>query len=439
VLVELMASGFLSIWLGKADVQVLKTVNWVGWLNASLLQTISQPKSAPDPAAIAIVRQNLGDLAQLNMLPTQQGVWIQAGNEVVAENQGSIPLSAASLTKIATTLVSLETWGADHQFQTLVGATGPIENGVLQGDLVIQGGGDPFFVWEEAIALGNALNQKGIRRVTGNLIIAGDFAMNFQTDPLAAGRLLQQGINASLWNAEAATQYQTLPPGTPKPQVIIAGSVQSASVADAQNRVKTSLIHHQSLPLSEILKALNTYSNNVMAEMLATQLGGAQIVAQKAAEIINLPPTEIQLINGSGLGMENRISPRAICAMLVNIQRYLSDRQMNVADVFPVVGLDQGTSRHRQIPRGAAVKTGTLNEVSSLAGVIPTRDRGLVWFSIINVGNAELSALHNQQDLLLQRLQQHWGVPTAIPVELTPADRATQAGSLLGAPSRNGG
>jgi len=40
---------------------------------------------------------------------------------------------------------------------------------VLQGDLIITGSGDPFLVWEEVIALGNSLNQLGIKRVTGNL------------------------------------------------------------------------------------------------------------------------------------------------------------------------------------------------------------------------------------------------------------------------------
>lgn len=435
MLVELLTAGFLSIWLDKADVQILKTADWSGWLDVSMLRRLGQPKLAPDAAAEAVVQQHLDNLAALNMRTSEQGVWIQAGNEILAEHLGSTPLSAASLTKIATTLVALETWGPDHQFETLVGATGAVEEGVLQGDLVIQGGGDPLFVWEEAIALGNALNQKGIKRVTGNLVIVGNFAMNFQTDPVSAGLLLQQGINATLWNTEANTQYQTLPPGTPRPQVAIGGTVQVMSLTEAKTLATTPVIRHQSLPLSHILKALNTYSNNTMADMLANQVGGAQQVAQKAAEITQLPPTEIHLVNGSGLGMENRISPRAVCAMLTHIQTYLDDRQMNVTDLFPVMGRDQGTSRRRQLPNGSAIKTGTLDAVSSLAGVIPTRDRGLVWFSIINIGTADLQALHNQQDLLLQTLQQKWGAPSSLPPDLTPR---TAEGDRLGNPERNG-
>ncbi|MBD2466000.1 D-alanyl-D-alanine carboxypeptidase [Oscillatoria sp. FACHB-1407] len=434
---ELLASGFLSLWLDGGEVKLLKATDWSQWLNADWIASIGQPKSAPDPTAIAAVQQHLNRLINLQMPTAQQGVWIQVSNQILAENQGNIPLSAASLTKIATTLVALETWGVDHEFETLVGATGIVEGGVIQGDLVIQGGGDPFFVWEEAIALGNALNQMGINRVAGNLIIAGDFAMNFQTDPVVAGELLRQGLNADLWNAEANAQYQTLPSGTARPRVVVEGLVQVMELEEAKRRANVSLIRHRSLPLVEILKAQNVYSNNVMSDLLAEQLGGAEIVARKAAERARVPAEEVQLINGSGLGMENRISPKAVCAMLVAIQQDLEPHQLNVADLFPVIGRERGTLGGRRIPTGAAVKTGTLDAVSALAGAFPTRDRGLVWFAIINVGTADLQALHDEQDLLLQTLQQQWGAPTPLPTEITPSDRASQPGNQLGAPSRN--
>ena len=86
-------------------------------------------------------------------LEENQGVWIQSGPMLMANHQGTTPLPAASLTKIATSLVALKTWGPDYQFDTLVSVTGPVVNGVLQGDLVITGGGDPMFVWQEGIAL----------------------------------------------------------------------------------------------------------------------------------------------------------------------------------------------------------------------------------------------------------------------------------------------
>ena len=54
-------------------------------------------------------------------------------------------------------------------------------------------------------------------------------------------------------------------------------------------------------------------------------------------------------------------------------------------DFFPVAGRDRtGTMVDRNIPYGITVKTGTLWEVSALAGMIPTAERGPIWFAIIN-------------------------------------------------------
>ncbi|NJR60842.1 MAG: D-alanyl-D-alanine carboxypeptidase [Cyanobacteria bacterium CRU_2_1] len=357
------------------------------------------------------------------------------GDQVLAEHLGTTPLSAASLTKIPTTLVALSQWGPEHQFETIVSTNGRVQSGVLQGNLVIQGGSDPLFVWEEAIALSNALNQLGIQRVTGDLIITGDFAMNFETNPITAGNLLKQGLDTNLWTAEIEAQYQQMAPNTPRPQVAIEGTVRVATASDADRSV-TPLIRHQSLPMVNILKGMNIYSNNIIADMLAKTLGGANSVAQQAAELAYVPPEEIQLVNGSGLGEANRISPRAATAMLITIQQYLQPRQLNVSDIFPVIGRDGGTLQGRQIPQGSVLKTGTLDEVSSLAGVVPTHDRGLIWFTVINLGSGDLSLLHAQQDLLLERFQKAWNPPSPFPPSIQP-NRAWQDSYQLGASDRN--
>ena len=113
---------------------------------------------------------------------------------------------------------------------------GTIKNGVLKGDLIVQGSEDPLFVWEEAIALGNILNQKGIKRVTGSLIIVDKFYMNFELNPLKSGELLKQALNNQIWPPEAAAQYQTLPPNTPKPQIVIDGAVKVLPATISWNR-----------------------------------------------------------------------------------------------------------------------------------------------------------------------------------------------------------
>ncbi|WP_338022506.1 D-alanyl-D-alanine carboxypeptidase [Argonema antarcticum] len=196
-------------------------------------------------------------------------------------------------------------------------------------------------------------------------------------------------------------------------------------------------MRHRSLTLAQILKYMNIYSNNEMAEMLATSLGGSQVVRSLAAEASEVPVSEIHLINGSGLGVDNRISPRAACAMLQAIQHKLQPLGLTIGDIFPVSGRDRlGTLVRRHIPAAAVVKTGTLRNVSALAGVLPTRDRGLVWFAIINRGN-DVSSLRVGQDRFLQMLLQQWGAASIPPKVVLPSPASYGDASRLGAPVRN--
>lgn len=213
-MLQLFGSGLLSLWLDMAGVKTPK----FNAIEALALQSSPSLVLAPDPTPVgaAVVQQYIDELKASGRVEASQGVWIQSGPLLLANHQGTVPLPAASLTKIATSLAALKTWGPQYQFQTLVSATGPVKNGVLQGDLVIQAGGDPFFVWEEAIALGNSLQAMGINRVTGNLIVSYNFVMNYRFNPLESGQLLKQGLNAATWSQTVTNQYLSLPQGTPR-------------------------------------------------------------------------------------------------------------------------------------------------------------------------------------------------------------------------------
>ncbi len=427
-MLQLFGSGLVSLWLDRAGVKVAN----VDPIEVLALQS-SPIVLAPDRSTVAAntVHQYVQGLQTLGAA-SEQGVWLQSGPVLLANHQGTTPLPAASLTKVATSLAALNTWGANYQFVTTLSTTGTIANGVLQGDLIVQGNGDPLFVWEEAIALGNTLQSMGINRIQGNLIITGTFAMNYNFNPVASGELLKQALNSATWSNTVENQYLTLPAGTPRPQVAISGTVKLATLINPKQIL---LVRHYSLPLSQILKEMNVYSNNEMAEMLAYLLGGATAVQQKAAQAAKVPLAEIQLVNGSGLGVQNRISPRAACAMLMTIQKRLSPYQLTVADLFPVSGRDRrGTLLTRQIPLNTVIKTGTLNEVSALAGVIPTKNRGLVWFAIINRGS-EIERFRNEQDRLLQNLLKQLLVAPILPAALTP--RLQEPNQPLGAAKRN--
>ncbi|MEM6255598.1 MAG: D-alanyl-D-alanine carboxypeptidase [Cyanobacteria bacterium P01_D01_bin.156] len=394
-----------------------------------------QSRLATDPAAEKILQNYVADLVSLGFSAGQQSVAIDVGRYPVAQHQASRRLPAASLTKVATTLAALETHSINHQFETWVGWRGTITNGVLQGDLIVKGAYDPLFVWEEGIALGNTLQQLGIQTVTGKLIVIDRFVMNFNTDPLESGQLLKQAINAAIWGWEVKKQYATLPPGTPKPTVQIQGPVELASAAPTIDQASGWLVRHKSLPLAIILKAMNIYSNNVMSEMVANIAGGPANVV-KIAEQIGVPPGEISLINGSGLGEDNQLSARAVIILMRAIQTKLQTQNLNFADLFPVSGTDVGTLIDRTIPQHASVKTGSLAVVSALAGAFPTEKKELVWFAIVNYGSG-LETLRNRQDRLLTALENQWEKTSQVPQQIKATLQFNKDPYRLGDPKRN--
>ncbi|MEO1401920.1 MAG: D-alanyl-D-alanine carboxypeptidase [Cyanobacteria bacterium J06635_1] len=428
---------FLSLLLGA---NASKPIQSLDLASLELKPTWESPwlqqKLVADPQAAQIVSRYVSNLSSAGFSSDFQSVWVGVGSYPIAKYQEAQRLPAASLTKIATTLAALETWGVDHRFETLVGWRGTLTDGVLQGDLIVRGGGDPLFVWEEAIALGNALQQLGIQRVTGNLIIVDNFVMNFKTDPLEAGSLLKEALNANTWAADVQRQYQTMPPGTGQPRIQIDGTVQVGSPLATVNQASGWLLRHQSLPLAAILKAMNIYSNNVMSDLVAQTLGGPTAVMQVASQVAEVNPIEISLINGSGLGEDNQISSKAVVQMLQMIQAKLAAHQLTIADLFPVSGTDTGTLIDRTLPHHAALKTGSLAVVSALAGAFPTEKKGVVWFAIINYGSG-LDELRYRQDRLLADLEQRWGKAKEIPPELKATIRFNQGPYQLGDPARN--
>ena len=77
----------------------------------------------------------------------------------------------ASVTKVVTAAAVLRQLGASHKLQTtLWSAAGPVA-GVVEGDLVLKGGGDSGFVSESMWFLVNELVRAGVKRVNGNVVV----------------------------------------------------------------------------------------------------------------------------------------------------------------------------------------------------------------------------------------------------------------------------
>jgi serine-type D-Ala-D-Ala carboxypeptidase/endopeptidase (penicillin-binding protein 4) len=399
-LLDLLSAGLVSGWLKLAGLP--SSFDPSEMFTQTTIQTPFWQST--DLTAEKVVKDYLKFLDTQGLKSEEQGIWLQSGSNLLLSNRGTTPIPAASLTKVATSLAALQTWGAGHQFETLIDSTGTIENGTLKGDLIIQGGGDPLFLWEDAIAIGNALRKLGIDRVSGNLIINGSFMMSFRDDATKSGELLKKALNSKTWDDEIRDEFGEMPEKMIRPTIEIKGKVQPGSAKPTQV-----LLKYRSLHLVQLLKYLNVHSQNEMSQMLADNLGGAKSVVEKASNAANISSDELRLINGSGLGTENQISPHAACAMFAAIERTMHPLNLSLSDFFPTAGVDHnGTMETRGIPKHSVIKTGTLNQVSALAGVVPTRDRGLVWFAIINRGT-DILELRHQQDRLLQALQKEWG------------------------------
>ena len=195
---ELFSYGVIHLWLEMAGIQNIgqNTVAILKWQSG--IPELILPENS-DKMLTLEVDEYLEGLKTKGLLTADtQSIWIQSELRSLNSHEGTAPFPGASLIKIATSLAALETWGAQHQFETLISITGPITDGILRGDLVINGGSDPYFVWEEAIALGNAIQKWGINQVRGNLVMVGNFWMNNRYDNVVAGKLLQEGRKGTL-------------------------------------------------------------------------------------------------------------------------------------------------------------------------------------------------------------------------------------------------
>jgi D-alanyl-D-alanine carboxypeptidase/D-alanyl-D-alanine-endopeptidase (penicillin-binding protein 4) len=169
----------------------------------------------------------------------------------------------------------------------------------------------------------------------------------------------------------------------------------------------------ESAPLAEIIRDINKYSNNVMARQLLLTLaanithlpgtpenGGAVVRTWLGNKGIDAP--ELSIDNGSGLSRTERISARTMGRMLV--EAYRSPTMPEFISSLPLVAYD-GTMRSRLVNQTVAgkahIKTGSLNEVRSVAGyVLAASGKRYVVVCLINHPNAERG--RDAQDALLQ-------------------------------------
>ncbi|MFV0474034.1 MAG: D-alanyl-D-alanine carboxypeptidase/D-alanyl-D-alanine-endopeptidase [Pikeienuella sp.] len=84
-----------------------------------------------------------------------------------------LPLPPASVAKAPSALFALDMLGPDHRFETRLIALGDMRDGVLKGDIVLQGGGDPELDSNTLDLLAYRAGEAGLKRVDGRFIVDG--------------------------------------------------------------------------------------------------------------------------------------------------------------------------------------------------------------------------------------------------------------------------
>ncbi len=116
--------------------------------------------------------------------------------EVIEDITGSLPQPPASVAKAVTALYALEGLGADHRFETRVYADGPFADGVLNGNLILAGGGDPDLATDHLATLAASLKDVGLREVRGQFLVWDEALRNI--DEIDDSQLDHFGYNPTI-------------------------------------------------------------------------------------------------------------------------------------------------------------------------------------------------------------------------------------------------
>ena len=86
-------------------------------------------------------------------------------------HRGEYPMNPASVMKLVTTAAALDLLGPAYTWRTPVWVDGPVVNGVLNGNVTIQGQGDPKLVLETLWLLLRRLQGLGIHTIAGDIVL----------------------------------------------------------------------------------------------------------------------------------------------------------------------------------------------------------------------------------------------------------------------------
>lgn len=311
-------------------------------------------------------------------------------SEILGEWNGNKSMIPASVMKCVTTATLLEKADKDWRYETVVYTDGPINSGILEGNLIIRGSADPSLgtvhepgskdMIEEIV---QALQINGVKTIEGNIIIdEKDFAGPAIPSEWAKGDLPHAygtGTHGFNYQDNASGSKSVADPAglfTAR----LRGALSRAGIAVNRNTYtnqhKKVLGTHRSEPLSDIMRSCMMRSDNQFAEgMLRTigKLAGKDGSTASGAKTVmdywhhkGLPMEGVNIYDGSGLSRTNRLTARFLGGVLEKMAG-----NPYYASFFPLAG-QEGTLRKFLVGSNlegmVAMKTGSMRGVQCYAG-----------------------------------------------------------------------
>ena len=381
---------------------------------AALLPPADDGRAPTEAGLQALVAAALADPALADGLAVSV---LDAGTgEPLHERSAEEPLLPASTAKIVTAMAALAALPADRRLRTRVVA------GAAPGEVVLVGGGDPMLASPGAAATYPEPARLASLAARVRAALGGAAVTRVLVDEsLYAGERLAPG-----WRVTYVTEGAVAPVG---PLMVDGGRVRPqrnarhGDPALAAGRAFAALVQPGaevavdrgtapagaaalgevvSPPVSALVERMLVRSDNDLAEALARQVavargrpasfaGAAQAVGEVLGPLLDdagVARGAVRLVDGSGLSRSNRLQPAALTRLLARVATGDDARLAPVVSGLPVAGFD-GTlaeryRRGRSLPGAGAVraKTGTLDGVSALAGLVRTADGRLLAFDL---------------------------------------------------------
>lgn len=313
---------------------------------------------------------------------------LRSGETVLELNAGR-GLVPASTEKLGVSFAALRILGPRHRFRTVVAGGGFRDRRTWRGDLYLVGGGDPTLAVRDLDRLARTVAGLGIRGVAGRVL--GDESL-FDTQRAAPGwkpsylgdesapvsALSVAGARGEGANASAAAAAVAFTQALSRHGVRV-GRPSGTGRAPLS---AVELAEDASPPLRLIVRLMNRDSDNFTSEVVLKALGtttgergsfaaGAEAV-RSALRDAGVPLSGVRVVDGSGLSVLDRTTPRALVSIL---RAGLEDVEIRDAFVgsLAVAGVS-GTLERRleRLPARGRVraKTGTTSRSSALAGYV---------------------------------------------------------------------